>query len=218
MNTLRDYYVYTISAADGVTRYVGKGRRGRAFFHECKARALLVDPTILRASRVHRRMAAELARGRELTLRFEAEGLTQEQAYEKEAELIALHRRIGEGGTLWNYLIGSPGFRGILHADWLEVSARAVATKGKDGARAAGRKAAATKGPEGHRLAAMKAAATRRKPPLDPTLAPGNPNRFVAAEDQVEPLFPAGTYAAAHPRDATSASPRKSLTRRDVSR
>jgi hypothetical protein len=163
MTALRDYYVYTISAADGVTRYVGKGRKNRALFHERKARALLADPTILRASRVHRHMADELAGGRELTLRFEAEGLTQEQAYEKEAELIALHRRIGEGGTLWNYLTGSPGFRGILHDDWLEVSARAVATKGKDGTRAAGRKAAATKGPDGHRLAALKAAATRRK-------------------------------------------------------
>lgn len=159
---LRDYYVYTISDTDGIARYVGKGRKGRAFFHERKARTLLIDPTILRAARVHRRMAAELARGREFTLCFEAEGLTQEQAYEKEAELIAQHRRIREGGTLWNYLGGSPGFQGILHGDWLEVAARAVATKGQEGARAAGRKAAATKGPEGHRLAGLKAAATRR--------------------------------------------------------
>jgi hypothetical protein len=85
---LRDYYVYTISDTDGIARYVGKGRKGRAFFHERKARTLLIDPTILRASRVHRQMAAELARGREFTLCFEAEGLTQEQAYEKEAELL----------------------------------------------------------------------------------------------------------------------------------
>ena len=106
--------------------------------------------------------AAELARGRKFTLCFEAEGLTQEQAYEKEAVLIAHHRRIREGGTLWNYLGGSPGFQGILHDDWREVAARAVATKGQNGARAAGHKAAATRGPDGHRLAGLKAAATRR--------------------------------------------------------
>jgi hypothetical protein len=170
----QDYYVYRLVDAYGVTRYVGKGRKRRAFHHEHAARRVIANPT-KSAPRIYRFMAAEIQAGREFTIHYEATELTQPQAYDIEATTIARYRRISEGGTLYNYLSGNPGWNGILHSDWCEVAARAARTAASrrtsglgaderqpEARRQAALKAAATKSPEARRQAALKAAATRR--------------------------------------------------------
>jgi hypothetical protein len=148
MNTSRLYYVYLLRDADGVARYVGKGTGARSGYHGRLAAAILAGEPATRASRVHRRMAAELAIGRSFTVEIVADGLDQPDAYAVEARTIARYRREIDGGPLWNVLAGGEGFQGVPRAEW-RVIAQAVA----DAKRAAG----------SDKLAAAKAAETKRR-------------------------------------------------------
>ena len=158
-----DYYVYNLLDADGVVRYVGKGTGRRLNTHLGIIQALAAGLPAARASKVHRRFAAELQFNRLSRAIVVADGLSQADAYAMEASLIAKHRRETEGGTLWNVLAGGEGFQGILRDDWLLVARRAAATKGLSGSGLrAGMKAAATKALTGSGLrAGAKAAATK---------------------------------------------------------
>jgi hypothetical protein len=140
-----NYYVYLLRDADGVARYVGKGTGRRAGYHNRVAAAILAGEPPPRASRVHRRMAAD---GRSFAVEIVASGLDQPEAYAVEARTIARYRREIDGGSLWNVLAGGEGFQGVPRAEW-RVIAQAVA----DAKRAAG----------SDKLAAAKAAETKRR-------------------------------------------------------
>lgn len=160
---MAEYYVYNLIDADGVVRYVGKGTGRRVDSHLGKIQALVAGASATRASKVHRRFAADAKMGRLMQAVVVAKGLNQAAAYATEASLIAHHRRETEGGTLWNVLAGGEGFKGILRDDWVLVARRAAATKALSGAGLrAGAKAAATKALTGSGLrAGVKAAQTR---------------------------------------------------------
>jgi hypothetical protein len=119
------YYVYNLIDADGVVRYVGKGTGRRADYHLGVILALAKGTPTTRASKVHRRFAADIQIGRQFRAAVVADGLSQAEAYAIEADLIAKHRRDTEGGTLWNVLAGGEGFQGILRADWILVARQA---------------------------------------------------------------------------------------------
>lgn len=157
------YYVYKLIDADDVVRYVGKGTGRRVNYHVGVILALSAGLSATRASKVHRRFAADLQLGRQLRAIIVADKLTQADAYLEEARLIAGHRRETEGGTLWNILAGGEGFQGILREDWLVVARQAAATKAISGSGLrAGAKAAATKALTGSGLrAGAKAAVTK---------------------------------------------------------
>ncbi len=157
------YYVYNLIDADGVVRYVGKGTGRRADTHLGVILALAAGAPVARASKVHRRFAADIELGRQFQVAVVADGLSQADAYAEETRLIAKHQRETEGGTLWNVLAGGEGFQGILRDDWILVARQAAATKELSGSgRRAGAKAAATKALIGSGLrAGAKAAATK---------------------------------------------------------
>jgi hypothetical protein len=159
------YYVYNLIDADGVVRYVGKGTGRRFNSHLGVILALAAGAPATRASKVHRRFAADIQIGRQFRAAVVADGLSQADAYAMEAHLIAKHRRETEGGTLWNVLAGGEGFQGILREDWILVARQAAATKELSGSGLrAGAKAAATKALTGSGLrAGAKAAATKLK-------------------------------------------------------
>jgi hypothetical protein len=123
------YYIYNLIDADGVVRYVGKGTGRRAYSHLGVILALAAGAPTTRASKVHRRFAADIQIGRQFRVAVVADGLRQADAYAMEARLIAKHRRETEGGTLWNVLAGGEGFQGILREDWILVARQAAATK-----------------------------------------------------------------------------------------
>ncbi len=172
VGSMAGYYVYNLIDADGVVRYVGKGTGRRVDSHLGMILALAAGAPATRASKVHRRFAADIQIGRQLRAAVVAGGLSQADAYAMEASLIAKHRRETEGGTLWNVLAGGEGFQGILREDWMLVARQAAATKKLSGSGLrAGAKAAVTKALTGSGLrAGAKAAATKLKrlqrPPL----------------------------------------------------
>jgi|GEM_PF-6873908 len=84
------YYVYNLIDADGVVRYVGKGTGRRVAYHHGVILALAAGAPSMRASKVHRRFAAD---GRSFQAAIVADGLTQAAAFDMEARLIAKHRR-----------------------------------------------------------------------------------------------------------------------------
>lgn len=161
--SLGSYYVYTLVDADEAVRYVGKGTGRRMKSHVGLAEAIAAGAHVARATKLHRRYADELRNGRTMRGIVVIDGLEQAEAYQREAALIAEHRRENEGGTLWNILAGGVGFKGILREDWILVARQAAATKILSGAgRRAGAKAAATKLLTGSgRRAGAKAAATK---------------------------------------------------------
>lgn len=155
-----DYYVYQLISGCGVIRYIGKGAGRRSEHLLSTATSLNAGVKVARATKVHRMLAAALRCGESFQVQIIAQDLTQADAYTLEAELIARHRRVTEGGTLWNILAGGVGFQGILRADWQVVAAQAVETKRRTG-RNGGAKAAETRRLTG-RNGGAKAAATRR--------------------------------------------------------
>lgn len=165
MGSMAGYYVYNLIDADGVVRYVGKGTGRRADSHLGVILALAAGAPATRASKVHRRFAADIQIGRQFRVAVVADELSQADAYAMEARLIAKHRRETEGGSLWNVLAGGEGFQGILREDWILVARQAAATKELSGSGlSAGAKAAATKALTGSGLrAGAKAAATKLK-------------------------------------------------------
>jgi hypothetical protein len=118
---MAEYYIYELTDADGVVRYVGKGTGRRVDSHRGVILALAAGAPATRASKVHRRLAADIQIGRQFRAAVVADGLSQADAYAMEARLIAKHRRETEGGTLWNVLAGGEGFQGILREDWLRM-------------------------------------------------------------------------------------------------
>jgi hypothetical protein len=146
VGSMAGYYVYNLIDTDGVVRYVGKGTGRRVDSHLGVILALAASAPATRASKVHRRFAADIQIGRQFRAAVVADGLSQADAYAIEARLIAKHRRETEGGTLWNVLAGGEGFQGILREDWILVARQAAATKELSGSGLrAGAKAAATK-------------------------------------------------------------------------
>ena len=117
VRSMAGYYVYNLIDADGVVRYVGKGTGSRVDFHLGVILALAAGAPATRASKVHRRFAADLQIGRQFRAAVVADGLSQAHAYAMEAHLIAKHRRETEHGTLWNVLAGGEGFQGVLRED-----------------------------------------------------------------------------------------------------
>jgi hypothetical protein len=61
------YYVYNLIDADGVMRFVGKGAGRRADTHLGVILALAAGAPTTRASKVHRRFAADIRIGRQFS-------------------------------------------------------------------------------------------------------------------------------------------------------
>jgi hypothetical protein len=79
------YYVYNLIDADGVVRYVGKGIGRRIDSHLGVILALAAGAPAARASKVHRRFAADIQIGRQFRAAVVADGLSQADAYAMEA-------------------------------------------------------------------------------------------------------------------------------------
>ena len=103
----RDAYVYEIRV-DGVARYIGKGRGGRAWSHEPIARRLL-NPARgtrkLRRSVFYGNLSAAIAAGQQIDVRIIRDALTDEEAYRLEAEAIEDAPLF----QLWNVSAGGAG-------------------------------------------------------------------------------------------------------------
>lgn len=102
------YYVYILSRPDGSPFYVGKGIRSRISFHEWAA---------LRNWRGHKYNIIRkiTASGKKILKHKHAEYLTKEEAVRIERELIAIYKRICDGGILANITIGGDGAEGFKH-------------------------------------------------------------------------------------------------------
>lgn len=97
-----DCYVYILFREDGVTPfYVGKGRGDRWLAHEANNKP----------GRSHKDnvIAKMRAAGKAVPKKKVAEGLSDEEAYLLEADLIARIGRICDGGPLTNLAAGGPG-------------------------------------------------------------------------------------------------------------
>jgi hypothetical protein len=103
-------YVYGYRDAHGILRYIGKGSGSRCTEHISLAKALNDGRRLGRASHFTRWLANCLREGKAFSCEKLLEGLTDEQAFAAEIELIATHKRLREGGTLYNTLEGGEGF------------------------------------------------------------------------------------------------------------
>lgn len=103
-------YVYVYRDEAGVIRYVGKGSGARCKDHIALAKAHNQGRRLERISHFTRWLAKCLREGREFSHELVAEGLADEQAFELERKLIAQHKRVRQGGTLYNTLEGGEGF------------------------------------------------------------------------------------------------------------
>jgi hypothetical protein len=99
-------YVYEV-IVEGVVRYIGKGTGRRAWRHtEIAARnnrLRSVDQKV-KATKWHNRLAKALAAGASVEVRIIAEGMTSEQAFQREVAEIA-----SRPDGLWNYTGGGEG-------------------------------------------------------------------------------------------------------------
>lgn len=105
-----DCYVYVYKDAAGVVRYVGKGCGNRAASHIALALALNEGRRKERASRFTWWLAKCLRNGVAFSYDLVKTALTDDQAFELEKRLISEHKRLREGGTLYNTLSGGDGF------------------------------------------------------------------------------------------------------------
>ena len=84
-------YVYRVKV-DGEVRYIGKGRKHRAFYHEKFARQLNEERAAgrkVKAISFHNRLAKAIRQGSAIETEIVIDGLCDELAYLLEAELIA---------------------------------------------------------------------------------------------------------------------------------
>ena len=93
-------YVYVYKDDAGVVRYVGKGSGVRFKEHTSLARSLNAGRRLERASHFTRWLAKCLRQGRAFHHEIVASGLTDEEAFALECQLIQRHKRLREGGTL----------------------------------------------------------------------------------------------------------------------
>jgi hypothetical protein len=99
-------YVYAVRV-DGIIRYIGKGRGGRADSHKLAARRLNEQRSrgkVVRASKFENKLAAALRRGAFIEAAVLESGLSDSEAFEREVALIAEWR-----ASLWNVLPGGVG-------------------------------------------------------------------------------------------------------------
>jgi hypothetical protein len=129
-----NFYVYTYTDADGVCRYVGKGKGGRSRTHYQEARRIVANgqPPETATSLIACAIAGDLYAGRDYTINIVADGLSEREAYGRETDLIGrhgiwYHDRDGTG-TLFNVLAGGAGFI-TDNVTRREIAARAVATR-----------------------------------------------------------------------------------------
>ncbi len=104
MTDKRIYYVYVIFRPNGEPCYVGKGKGGRWKDHVRNAR----NP--------HLRNIYAKADG-DLPIVKIRYGITEQQAFEVEAALIAALRRESDGGPLVNLTTGGDGVSGLVHTE-----------------------------------------------------------------------------------------------------
>jgi hypothetical protein len=84
------FYVYTYTDADGVHRYVGKGKNQRAWTHYKQAQCIVAngaDPQDA-ASVIVCGIAADLYERRDYSIAIVADNLSEREAYRLEMELI----------------------------------------------------------------------------------------------------------------------------------
>ena len=104
-------YVYAI-AVDGVTRYIGKGRGERYWYHFRRANRineLRQDGYKVRAFKLHNRIAKALRNGSRFQVKILQQGLSDQQGFALEIAKIAWHQ-VRHPGQLWNVLEGGDGW------------------------------------------------------------------------------------------------------------
>ncbi|RVJ33849.1 GIY-YIG nuclease family protein [Sinorhizobium medicae] len=103
------HYVYVLLRPDGTPFYVGKGTGERVFWHENESR----HPDDWCSNRHKLATIRALLREGE-AVAYEIDCITddEETAYVREAELIALHKRLHESGPLTNLADGDGGSAG----------------------------------------------------------------------------------------------------------
>ncbi len=113
LTTLRNiegYYTYVLRRADGRPFYIGKGTGQRVFNHENEAR----HPNGPRSNAHKLNVIRSMRRNSEaITYEIDLSFSTEQDAYEREAELIAKYKRLHEGGTLTNRHPGGGSTSGI---------------------------------------------------------------------------------------------------------
>lgn len=95
-------YVYCVKV-DGIVRYIGKGRNGRLRDHERVARSMNAKREKgrrVRGLRFHQRLAKAIRQGATVQAEVICEGLTDDEAYALEAEIIKSY----PPGHLWNFM------------------------------------------------------------------------------------------------------------------
>ena len=103
-------YIYVYKDASGVVRYVGKGSGNRHKAHISLARSVNEGLRLAQATDFTHWLAQCLRDGAEFSFELIQEGLSDEDAFALEKALISKHKRIREGGTLYNALRGGEGF------------------------------------------------------------------------------------------------------------
>lgn len=100
-------YVYEV-VVDGIARYIGKGRGRRATSHVLIAKRLIRHSNVgrkVRRSRFYRSLAEAIVAGAAVEVRYAAQMLTDEVAFELEREMILA----APFGQLWNSAPGGEG-------------------------------------------------------------------------------------------------------------
>ena len=160
-----NFYVYTYTDADGVCRYVGKGKGRRAWTHYQQALRIVANgqPPETATSLIACAIAGDRYAGRDYTIDIVADGLSEREAYGREMDLIGKygiwHYDRDGPGTLFNVLAGGAGFI-TDNVTRREIAARAVATRASYWSEVA-QKAVATRKPYWSEVA-QRAAATRK--------------------------------------------------------
>lgn len=120
------FYVYEWLNEEGTVVYVGKGKDPRIKTHLQDARRIAAGGRNKSNSRFLRWLAKQLADGKPQSWRIVAGGLSEDEAFNLEVQLIAFHKRIEDGGALCNLALGGPGMTSaLLKKMWADESFRA---------------------------------------------------------------------------------------------
>lgn len=120
------FYVYEWLNEEGTVVYVGKGKDPRIKTHLQDARRIAAGGRNKSNSRFLRWLAKQIADGKPQSWRIVAGGLSEGEAFNLEVQLIAFHKRIEDGGTLYNLALGGPGMTSaLLKKMWADESFRA---------------------------------------------------------------------------------------------